>query len=150
MILTTLHEADAYAALAPGIAAGLAWLRAFDPAAWEDGRHEIADGLHALVSTYDTHPATDTRFEAHRHHIDLQLVASGIERILVTPLEGLAVEVPYDEEGDITFYADPPASSSILVPAGALVILHPADAHKPGCMAAGRHPVRKAIVKVRI
>ncbi len=150
MILTTLDEADAFASLAPGIAAGIAWLRAFDPAT-PDGRHPIdGDAVFALVSSYDTGPATEKRFEAHRRHLDLQYVVSGAERILHAPLDGLEVSEPYSDENDIVFFADPKASSSLLVPAGALAVFHPNDAHKPGCMAGGRDAVRKVVVKVRI
>jgi biofilm protein TabA len=150
MILTTLAEADAYARLAPGIAAGLAWLRAFDPAR-PDGRHPVdGDRVFALVSSYHTGPATERRFESHRRHLDLQYVSSGAERILHAPAAELAVETPYREEDDIVFYAEPKASSSLLLRAGALAVFHPGDAHKPGCMAGGRDAVRKVVVKVRI
>jgi biofilm protein TabA len=150
MILTRLSEADAYASLHPGIAEGLAWLRAFDPAT-PDGRHPIVgDDVFALVSSYDTGPATEKRFESHYVHLDLQLVARGTERILHTRAEGLEVEVPYDEAGDIVFYAEPGVSSSLLMREGDLAFFHPGDAHKPGCMAGGRDAVKKVVVKVRL
>jgi YhcH/YjgK/YiaL family protein len=150
MILTTLADADAIAVLEPGIAAGLAWLRGFD-SALADGRHAIdGDDVFALVSTYHTGPATEKRFETHRVYLDLQYVASGSERILHAPAAGLAVETPYDAAKDIAFYAEPGASSSLLLRAGDLAVFHPADAHKPGCMAGGRDEVRKVVVKVRL
>ena len=150
MILTTLDEADRYAALGPGIAAALAWLRAFDPAT-PDGRHPVeGDAVFALVSSYHTGPALERRFESHRRHLDVQYVASGAERILHLPADGLTVETPYSEADDVVFYAEPKVSSSLLLRAGALAVFHPSDAHKPGCMAGGRDPVRKVVVKVRI
>jgi len=150
MILTTLAEADAYAPLHAGIAEGVAWLRAFDPAT-PDGRHPIAgDDVFALVSSYETGPATEKRFESHRVYLDLQYVASGSERILHTPTAGLEVETPYVDANDIVFYAEPKASSSLLMREGDLAIFHPGDGHKPGCMAGGKHAVRKVVVKVRI
>ncbi|HEV7587316.1 MAG TPA: YhcH/YjgK/YiaL family protein [Longimicrobium sp.] len=150
MILTTLDDADALSALGPGVAAGVRWLRAFDPAI-ADGRHDIdGDDVFALVSTYPTGPATEKRFETHRVYADLQYVAAGSERILHAPAAGLAIEVPYDEAKDIAFYAEPKASSSLLLRAGDLAVFHPADAHKPGCMAGGRDEVRKVVVKVRL
>jgi YhcH/YjgK/YiaL family protein len=150
MILTTLAEADAYASLHPGIAEGLAWLRGFDPAT-PDGRYDIdRDDVFALVSSYDTGPATEKRFETHRVYLDLQYVARGAERILHTPVAGLDVEVPYDAAKDIVFYAEPKVSSSLLMHEGALAFFHPGDAHKPGCMAGGRDAVKKVVVKVRL
>jgi len=150
MILTTLAAADAYAALVPGIAQGLAWLRAFDPSI-ADGRHDI-DGsrVFALVSSYDTGPATEKRFESHRAYLDVQYVASGSERILHAPTDSLTVETPYDASNDIMFYAEPKASSSLLLRTGDIAIFHPPDGHKPGCMAGGRDAVRKVVVKVRL
>ncbi len=150
MILTSLAEADAYAGLAPGVAAGLAWLRAFDPAL-PDGRHAIdGDAVFALVASYSTGPATEKRFEAHRVHLDLQYVAAGEERILHAPLHALTVVDPYDTERDVAFFADPRASSSLLLRTGDIAILLPGDGHKPGCMAGGRTEVRKVVVKVRL
>jgi biofilm protein TabA len=150
MILTTLAEADAYASLGAGIAEGLAWLRAFRVEA-PDGRYEIdGDRVFAVVSSYDTGPATEKRFESHRVYLDLQYVARGAERILHTPTAGLTVEVPYDEAADILFYAEPKISSSLLMRTGDLAIFHPGDGHKPGCMAGGRDAVKKVVVKVRL
>ena len=47
-----------------------------------DGKIEI-DGanMYAVFNTYTTSPAEDLSFEAHRKHIDLQLLLSGIEDI---------------------------------------------------------------------
>lgn len=150
MILTTLAEADRYATLAPGIDAGVAWLRAFDPAI-ADGRHAIDGGrVFALVSSYQTGPATEKRFETHRLYLDVQYVAAGAERILHAPASLLTVETPYDPSADIVFYAEPKVSSSLLVRAGDVAVFLPPDAHKPGCMAGGRDAVRKVVVKVRL
>ncbi|HEX8904550.1 MAG TPA: YhcH/YjgK/YiaL family protein [Longimicrobiaceae bacterium] len=150
MILTTLDQSDRYAAVAPGIDAGLAWLRAFDPQT-PDGRHVI-DGarVFALVSSYETGPATEKRFETHRLYLDVQYVAAGSERILHAPAHLLEVETPYDPSADIVYYAEPKVSSSLLMRTGDVAIFLPADAHKPGCMAGGRDAVRKVVVKVRL
>jgi YhcH/YjgK/YiaL family protein len=150
MILQPLAEAEALAALAPGIGAGLAWLRGFDPAT-PDGRYPIeGERVFALVSRYHTGPATEKRFETHRRHLDLQYLAEGRERILYLPLGGLEVETPYDEAKDITFYAEPKFSSSLLMEPGDLAVFFPGDGHKPGCMAGGRDPVLKVVVKVAL
>jgi YhcH/YjgK/YiaL family protein len=150
VILTTLGESAAYEVLGSGVAAGLRWLRELDPAI-TDGRHAIdGDEVFALVSTYKTGPSTEKRFESHRVYVDLQYVAAGHERILHAPVHGLAVETEYDPDKDITFYAEPPFASSLLMRPGDLVVFHPGDGHKPGCMAGGRHEVKKVVVKVRL
>lgn len=129
---------------------GLKALRALDPGT-PDGRHDIeGDDLFALLQTYDTGPATEKRFESHRKYLDIQYVLEGEERILHAPARLLEVETPYDEPTDIIFYAEPKAASSLLLRAGDFAVFHPQDAHKPGCMAGGRHRVRKVVVKVRV
>jgi biofilm protein TabA len=150
VILTTLADSAPYEALGPRIAAGLRWLRTMDPTI-EDGRHAVdGDVVFALVSTYDTGPSTEKRFETHVRHVDLQYVAEGNERILHAPAAALAVETPYDEATDVAFYAEPPFASSLLMRTGDLAVFFPDDGHKPGCMAGGRHRVRKVVVKVRV
>lgn len=150
MILTTLADSAPYEALGPRIAAGLRWLRSMDPAI-ADGRHAIdGDEVFALVSTYDTVPGTEKRFETHVRHVDLQYVADGQERILHAPAAALSVETPYDPAADIAFYAEPPFASSLLMRRGDLAVFYPDDAHKPGCMAGARHTVKKVVVKVRV
>jgi biofilm protein TabA len=150
MILTSLSESAPYEALGERIAIGLRWLRSMDPAI-ADGRHPIAgDAVFALVATYETVPGTEKRLETHVRHVDLQYVADGHERILHAPAAALAVETPYDDAADITFYAEPPFASSLLMRPGDLAIFFPDDAHKPGCMAGGRHTVKKVVVKVRV
>jgi YhcH/YjgK/YiaL family protein len=132
------------------MAEALAWLRAFDPAL-PDGRHPIdGDRVFALVSSYATGPSTEKRFEAHRRHADVQWLASGAERILYLPADGLAVAEPYSDESDILFFEEPKASSSLLLNPGDAALFFPEDAHKPGCMAGARHDVRKVVVKIRL
>lgn len=150
MILTPLHHADRYLPALPGLAEALAWLRAFDPAL-PDGRHAIdGDRVFALVSSYATGPSTEKRFEAHRRHADVQWIATGAERILYLPTDGLAVAEPYSDETDVLFFEEPKVSSSLLLNPGDAALFFPEDAHKPGCMAGARHDVRKVVVKIRL
>lgn len=150
MIVDRLENSELYLPLGEGIAEGLRYLATFDPATG-DGRHEIdGERVFALVQRYDTAPGAEKRFESHRLHADIQFVASGRERILRARSPDLVEETPYDEATDVSFYADPPASSSVLLGAGDFAVLFPDDAHKPGCMAGGRHAVRKVVVKIRL
>jgi biofilm protein TabA len=150
VILDRLEAAALYGGLAPGLDAAFAYLRRFDPTT-PPGRHEVeGERVFAIVSRYETAPATTKRFEAHRAHLDVQYVASGAERILYAPRTGLSVSSPYAAEDDVEFLDDPPASTSLLLAEGAFAVFGPDDAHKPGCMAGRRHEVLKVVVKVRI
>jgi biofilm protein TabA len=150
MIVDTLANRSRYEALQRGLRLGFEYLAAFDPQT-PDGRYAVdGDHIFALVQSYDTGPATDRRFETHRRNIDIQYIVSGRERILHAPFAGLEVETPYDDETDAVFYHDPPASSSILLTPDAFAVFYPHDAHKGGCMAGGREPVRKVVVKVGV
>lgn len=136
--------------LPQGVREALRFLRGFDPAT-PDGRYPVrGDEVFALVQTYETGPSTEKRFESHVTHLDVQYVAAGEERILHAPVRTLTPFEPYDPELDIVFYEEPKYSSSLLVRPGDFAILLPGDGHKPGCMAGGRHRVKKVVVKVRI
>ena len=126
------------------------WLRGFDPAT-ADGRYPVrGEEVFALVQAYETGPATEKRFESHRAHLDVQYVAEGEERILHAPIRLLEVAEAYDREQDLAFYAEPREASSVLVRPGDFAVLLPGDGHKPGCMAGGRHGVKKVVVKVKV
>lgn len=150
MILDSLGNGHRYLALGTGIAAGLEYLAHFDPAIGP-GRYEVQGSrVFAVVQTYDTGPATERRFESHRLHLDIQYIVAGRERILHAPTSALEVQTAYTEEKDVAFYRDPSASSSLLFLPGDFAIFFPHDGHKPGCMAGGREPVKKVVVKVRL
>lgn len=150
MILDSLANHALYHTLGPRIAAGLEWLAAYRGDA-EPGRYPIqGDDVIAIVQAYDTAPATEKKWETHVHHLDIQYIVSGRERILYAPVGALEVKTPYNEAKDVTYYEDPPASSSLLVGPGEFGIFYPPDAHKPGCMAGGRERVEKVVIKVRL
>jgi YhcH/YjgK/YiaL family protein len=149
MILDSLAGFDD-TGLPDGVREAMRWLRAFDPATG-DGRYPVrGDEVFALVQTYETGPATEKRFESHRAHLDVQYVAEGEERILHAPVRLLAAAGAYDPERDVAFYEEPRYASSILMRPGDFAVLLPGDGHKPGCMAGGRHRVKKVVVKVRV
>ena len=122
MIVDTLGNRRLYSGLQQGIETGFRYLESFDPEV-ADGRYEVdGERVFALVQSYDTAPATEKKFETHRRHIDIQFIVSGRERILHLPFAGLEVETPYEDDRDVVFYHDPPASSSILLGAGDFAI----------------------------
>lgn len=150
MIVDRLPHRSSYGALHPLFPRALEFLSDFDRRR-ADGRIELSgEQLFATVSGYETAPAVGRPFEAHRAYIDIQYLLQGRERILHAPVDELELLDEYVVEADLALYADPSASSSVLVRPGDFVILFPGDAHKTGCMAGGRDAVRKIVVKVAV
>lgn len=113
-----------------------------------DGRHAIdGDRLYALVSTYETLPGTERRFEAHRRYFDVQALIEGAEAIDVClppapePLEA------YDEGKDALFTPPPPSFVSLALQPGRFAVFYPQDLHRPGCHLGPGCRVRKIVVK---
>jgi len=148
MIFATLSHTARYERLGPRFARAFEFLHDTALAELAAGRHDIdGDKVFAIVSDYQTKTVEESRWEAHRRHVDVQCVASGSELIGVAPLESLALD-PYDEDNDILF-ASGDGQFVALVP-GQFVVLFPEDAHMPGVSVAQPAPVRKVVVKVSV
>ena len=150
MIADRLSNAAACAPLHPAFAPAFAWLAAFSNAV-PDGNHDIGHGCEARVMSYQTEPEQDRRWESHQRFIDIQAVMVGVERIDVSPVDGLTGATPYDATNDVTFYAaSRSAVSSLVVGAGAFAIFWPDDAHRPNIAITAPAAVRKVVVKVPV
>ena len=148
MISDSLSHSSLYAGLQPRFAAAFKFLRAL-PANPADGRHEIeGDRLFALVQSYTTTPAAERKLEHHRKYADIQFLFAGEEIIEHSPLEGLAVDTPYNAEKDFGLVRDPAWRSAVVLKPGVFGIYFPDDAHKPGCSIHTPTAVRKVVVKV--
>jgi YhcH/YjgK/YiaL family protein len=148
MVLDQLSHAQEYFNLSSGIRAALEFLQRTDTAALPAGRHAVkGDMVVAIVDDYETKPAPERFWEAHRRHIDVQFVASGREAIGVGALERFETE-PYDAERDLIVARG--AGQFVDVPAGWFAILFPHDVHMPGVIAGTAERVRKVVVKVRL
>jgi biofilm protein TabA len=117
----------------------------------ETVRVELGDGVFALEQAYVAKPPAEGRWEAHRDHIDIQVVVDGDELMEVTDVERLAVDEDFTPSKDLLFFK-PYADGSVLrIRAGEIAVFYPADAHKPS-LAAGSPAaqVRKTVVKVPV
>lgn len=150
MVIDTLTHAGLYHSLGPGFAAGLEWLRTFQPAT-SDGRYDIkGDDVFALVQSYDTVPAAEKKYESHRVYADIQYVASGVEIIHYAPVDDLQSVTAYDGLKDFLLYADPASATPLHLPPGSFAIFHPQDGHKPGCVNGAPCHMKKVVIKVRV
>jgi YhcH/YjgK/YiaL family protein len=147
MIVDSLKHAEKYLAISPRLSAALKFLQTADVATLPTGKHVIdGDDVYALVMDYQSKPISEGFLEAHRKYIDVQYVASGVERIGYVDL---AKTVPgeYDEAKD--FLKAEGTASMVVIDAGTFAVFFPHDAHMP-CIAVDQPTaVRKVVVKVR-
>ncbi len=155
MIYDSLNEFGRYAALAPQVWEKVETFLAGCSEDTPDGRYEL-DGkrLFASVQRYQTRPVNLEKLEIHREYIDIQLLLSGEEEILVRPVIGLDVTEAYDANRDIAFYRMPAgetdAVSLRLVP-GRFAVFFPEQGHMPGIAPAGNcAPVIKIVIKIAV
>lgn len=151
MLVTKLETAEENDYLACRMRVAYAFLQSADVAGLPLGQVEIqGKDVFANVQEYETVPASDKAFEAHRLYYDVQYVVSGEESFYYAPLEGLAQTAAFDESSDFGLYQTPAICSEIRMEAGDVVVVAPEDAHKPGCIACAPCRVRKIVVKVRM
>ncbi len=148
MILDILNNAKMYESLHPGFAKAFAFLRAAQDGLPEVGRYEIdGDKVFALVQKYDTVPAEEAKWEAHKKYIDIQFVYDGSEIIGWDTISNLPEGETFIEEKDSYRYHAPSATPLILH-SGMFAILYPQDLHRPKELFETASPVVKIVVKV--
>lgn len=148
MIIDQIRNSGQYACLGAGFAQGLAYLQQTDFSALAAGRYALdGDRLYALVQDYDSRPAAQGRWEAHRLYADIQYVLAGQECIGYADTATLAAQ-PYDAEKDVLFLDG--SGNMLTLKPGMFMILLPQDAHMPCLAVDAPEPVRKVVVKVRL
>ena len=149
MIIDQLENSRLYASINVRLAVALSYIQNYDLASLDIGCHPFAEGdIFALVSEYETKMPDDTKWEAHKKYIDIQLLISGEEKIGVASPNGMIVNQPYSTEKDIEFY-DGKGDYVILRP-GNFAVLFPSDAHLPGVAVQDSVKVKKVVIKVRM
>ena len=149
MVHDHIKYASEYFNLSAGIRTALEYLQRTDLGLLTPGRHDVdGDRVFALVSDYDTRQPADAFWEAHRLHVDVQFVHSGVERIAYGDLAAFDSQ-PYDQARDL-IVAVGESGRSVTVEAGGFVVLFPHDVHMPGLSPGTTQRVRKVVVKVRL
>jgi YhcH/YjgK/YiaL family protein len=148
MITDTIANASSYFSLSPRIGAALRYLMQPDRSAVPLGRHELGDGLYAIVQDYSTRFEHDCFWEAHRKVIDVQFVVSGVEAIGWAPIQQLKVKHEYDPERDLTVLEG--VGQPLRLEPNSFAIFMPHDAHMPQMFADKPALVRKIVVKVPV
>ena len=148
MILSTLSQADRYAALHPLFPRVFEYIRNTDLLALAPGRYPVVgEQLFVIVENVAGRTREAAKLECHRRYIDIQLVLEGTDEMGWKALADCVQPVSdYSAEKDIRFFHDAPASW-IATPPGAFCIFFPEDAHAP-LVSVGN--IRKVIFKIAV
>ena len=132
------------------IQTALDWIAEHDVAHMETGTYEIQGrDLYVNIQDITTRPIASCRPERHNEYLDIQYVASGVERMGYTPYTGKESMLAALEDKDLVLYRDLEGENFIDVSAGGYCIFFSNDIHRPGCAAGETGTVRKAVAKVR-
>ncbi len=150
MVLDKLKNIEQYKGLSTDIYAGLQFL----VNAKEDielGTYRINKNVKAIVSSYETVDVFKRGYESHKHVIDIQYPIIGQERVKWSPIEGMSINIPYDESKDRTFYKNPsPQGSHVDIGNGIFAIMFPEDGHSPQHKVKKKELIKKITIKVSI
>lgn len=147
MIIDTLQNAAQYHALNRHFAAAFAFLRRADLAGLAEGRHEMEDGLFAVVARGPGRDRREAPLEIHRRYIDIQYVLVGQDEMGWKPAAACKqVSEPFAADRDVGFFSDTPDLWTPVGP-GMFAVFFPGDAHQP---MTGEGEIRKVIVKVPV
>ena len=148
MILSTLSQADRYAALHPLFPRAFEYIRNTDLKSLAPGVYPIVgDDLLAIVEHMPGRTRAEAKLECHRRYIDIQLVLEGVDEMGWKALAECHDPVSdFSAEKDIRFFHDAPATW-VATPPGAFCIFFPEDAHAP---LVGSGKIRKVIFKIAV
>lgn len=114
----------------------------------KDGKYEIkGEDVFAIVSSYETKP--HHRYETHKEYLDIQYMLKGEEILKYTPSQELAVDTPFDESKDLTFFKGTGEGIPLHLKPGVFAALFPNEAHMPGVNIDTLKKVKKIVIKIR-
>jgi len=148
MVKDLLSLSHRYRSLGPRFVKAFDYAKVTDFAAMPDGTYPVeGDEVRALVQRYTTKPASEGRWEAHRAHIDLQMVVTGEESVGVAPIGRLVAE-PYNAERDLLWLTG--EGDRVTLRPGEFVLLWPEDGHMPSMAIDAPVPVLKVVFKIAV
>ncbi len=150
MIIDQLKNINIYKDLSSDIFEGLLFISNTTPDI-ELGEYQINSNVKAIVSEYETIKDFARGYEAHKHVIDIQYPIIGVERVKWSPIEGMKVNIPYDNIKDRTFYKEPSHKGiHIDIGEGIFAIMFPEDGHSPQHYVEKPELIKKITVKISI
>ncbi|WP_295738151.1 YhcH/YjgK/YiaL family protein [uncultured Oscillibacter sp.] len=148
MIYAKQKDAPAYRGIHPSLDLALERITPEFLASVGSERVDIVDGVYATRFTYETVPAEESFFEAHKKYLDIHIMVEGREGVEIAPPEALA-EFDRVEANDFYAYRGEGDYKLILSP-GDFLVVFPGDAHRIKMQLDGPKTVSKVVFKVKI
>jgi len=150
MIYDIFENLELYCKKGDPLYKAITYARDFD-LSQPDGVYEVqGKDVYGRVLSYDTAPASERVFEAHKNYLDVQVLLEGCERQDIALAEELEPLEPYDAEKDMAKLKAPERYTTIVMQPGRFAVLYPHDIHRPNCDLDGKCRVRKICMKVRV
>jgi len=150
MIYDVFGKMDLYCKKGEPLYEAIAYAKDFDQSQ-PDGVYEVkGKDVFGIVLSYDTAPASERVFEAHKNYLDVQVLLEGCETQNIVLAEKLEPLEPYDAEKDMAKLKAPEKYATIVMEPGKFAVLYPHDIHRPNCDLDGKCKVRKICMKVRL
>ena len=115
-----------------------------------DGKNIVdGDNVFANIMYYDTKNREDGAKESHLNYIDIHLMISGKEEILISDTSELEIVEEYTKENDCIFYTGQ-MNTSCIIKDDYFIICFPNDGHTAAIKVDTNEYVKKMVVKVRV
>ena len=151
MLIDHLHNSSKYYGISTHVAKALLWLGKYKDklATMENGRYDIdGEDVYAIVNSYDTKPAADCGWEAHKVYCDIHYSVSGGERIAYAHINRMTESQAYNEEKDYSLYQG--EGDWMAVREGMFCLLLPEDVHAPGAFLDSSSTfLKKVVIKLK-
>ena len=149
MIYAKNSDALTYQGIHPNLDLALDHITPEFLAAVGSQRVELKGGdVYATRFTYETIPAEESFFEAHRKYLDVHIMVEGSEGVEIAPPEALA-EFDRVEANDFYAYRGEGNYKLVLSP-GDFLVVFPGDAHRIKMQVDGPRTVSKVVFKAKI
>lgn len=147
MIYADIKDLGRYRALSPNFMTAIDFLQNTDLHTLGQGRTDIdGDAVYVNHMSYDSMEEAQCFTEAHLKYADIQVIASGKEKIGVSHISALTVEEQNEKEDFLK--CSGPVEHWMQLSFGKVLILFPEDGHKVKVAVAEPVKVEKFVVKV--
>lgn len=103
-----------------------------------------------MVQKYKTKLTDKNIYEAHKKYIDIQYIIEGKEKIKITDIKNMSINVPYNATKDVILGENLGESIECVLFDRSYVVLYPEHAHNPCIAVDNESTVKKLVYKVKI